>query len=51
MSPDKALNYLKELRYDLENGWIDIYGPEGGSDEIVIEALEVAIACLEEKDE
>lgn len=51
MSPDKALNYLKELCYDLENGWIDIYGPEGGADEIVIEALKVAIAALEEKDE
>lgn len=51
MSPDKALNYLKELRNDLENGWIDIYEPEGGADEIVAEALKVAIACLEEKDE
>lgn len=49
MSPDKALNYLKELRNDLENGWIDIYEPAGGADEIVIEALEVAIAALEEK--
>ena len=51
MSPDKALNYLKELRNDLENGWIDIYEPEGGADEIIVEALNVAIECLEEKDE
>lgn len=51
MSPDKALNYLKELRNDLENGWIDIYEPAGGADEIVVEALKVAIECLEEKNE
>lgn len=51
LSPDKALNYLKELRNDLENDWIDIYEPEGGADEIIVEALNVAIECLEEKDE
>lgn len=51
MSPDEALKRLKELREDLELGWVDIYEPAGGADEIVIEALKVAIACLEEKDE
>lgn len=51
MSPDEALKNLKELRNDLENGWIDIYEPEGGADEIIVEALNVAIECLEEKDE
>lgn len=49
MGPDEALKNLKELREDLENGWIDIYEPAGGADEIVIEALEVTIAALEEK--
>ena len=49
MSPEEALKYLKELREDLENGWVDIYEPEGGADEIVIEALIVVIAALEEK--
>lgn len=51
MSPDEALKNLKELREDLENGWIDIYEPAGGADEIIVEALNVAIECLEEKDE
>ncbi len=49
MSPDEALKHIKELREDLENGWVDIYDPEGGADEIVIEALDVAVAALEEK--
>ena len=49
MSPDEALKFLKELREDLEFGWVDIYGPEGGADEIVAEALKVAIECLKEK--
>lgn len=49
MSPDEALGYLKEFREDIENGWVDIYGPEGGADEIIVESLKVAIACLEEK--
>lgn len=49
MSPDKALKNLKELREDLELGWVDIYEPEGGADEIIVEALNVAIECLEEK--
>ena len=49
MSPDEALKRLKELSADLSVGWIDIYEPEGGADEIVMEALEVAIAALEEK--
>ena len=51
MSPDEALKNLKELREDLENGWVDIYEPEGGADEIVVEALKVAIECLEERNE
>lgn len=49
MSPDEALKRLKELSEDLRLGWVDIYEPEGGADEIVVEALEVAIECLEEK--
>ena len=49
VSPDEALKYLKELHEDLENGWVDIYEPEGGSDELIIEALSVAITCLKEK--
>ena len=49
MSPDEALKRLKELSEDLEIGWVDIYEPEGGADEIVMEALGVAIAALEEK--
>lgn len=49
ISPEEALKRLKELSEDLGLGWVDIYGPEGGSDELVIEALDVAIACLEEK--
>lgn len=49
ISPEEALKRLKELSEDLSLGWVDIYGPEGGSDELVIEALDVAIACLEEK--
>ena len=47
MSPNEALKYLKELREDLEIGWVDIYEPEGGADEIVMDALGVAIAALE----
>lgn len=49
MSPDEALKRLKELSEDLRLGWVDIYESAGGADEIVIEALEVAIAALEEK--
>ena len=49
ISPEEALKRLKELSEDLSFGWVDIYDPEGGSDELVIEALDVAIACLEEK--
>ena len=49
MSLDEALKRLKELSEDLRLGWVDIYEPAGGADEIVIEALEVAIAALEEK--
>lgn len=49
ISPEEALKRLKELSEDLSRGWVDIYGPEGGSDELVIEALEVAIASLKEK--
>lgn len=49
ISPEEALKRLKELSEDLNLGWVDIYSPEGGADELVIEALDVAIACLEEK--
>ena len=49
MSPDRALKILKELSEDLTTGLIDIYEPEGGADEIVVEALKVAIECLDEK--
>ena len=47
MSPDEALKHLKELREDLEIGWVNIYADN--ADEIVMEALGVAIACMEEK--
>lgn len=49
ISPEEALRRLKELSEDLSHGFVEIYEPEGGSDELVIEALDVAIACLEEK--
>lgn len=50
ISPEEALKRLKELSEDLSHGWVDVYGPEDrDDDELVIEALDVAIACLEEK--
>ena len=49
ISPEEALKRLKELSEDLSLGWVDIYSSEGGTDELVIEALDIAIACLEEK--
>lgn len=47
MSPDEALKHLKELREDLEIGWVNIYADNVDVD--IEEALIVAIACLEEK--
>jgi hypothetical protein len=47
ISPEEALNRLKELSEDLSRGWVDIYA--NNADEEIIEALSVAIACLEEK--
>ena len=49
ITPEEALKRLKELSEDLSRGWVDIYEPEGGSDELIVEALDVAIACLKEK--
>lgn len=50
MSPDEALKYLEEFYEDIENGWIDVYGCEGGgANEIIVEALKVAVECLKEK--
>lgn len=47
ISPEEALKRLKELSEDLSRGWVDICADN--ADEDVIEALDVAIACLEEK--
>lgn len=47
ISPEEALKRIKELSEDLSRGWVDIYADN--ADEEIIEALSVAIACLEEK--
>lgn len=49
MSPDEAAGILRQFTKDFEECGAWDYEPAGGADEILIEALEVAIAALEEK--
>ena len=48
ISPEEALKRLKELSEDISLGWVYVRIRDN-ADEEIIEALDVAIACLEEK--